>query len=276
LEGAVTNLEQQREAWGRFSVPYDDAITPVSMQAAEAALSMAGVRKGDRLLDVAAGPGALSLPAARLGARVLAVDFSPQMVELLNQRARDEGLPNLEARVMDGTALEIEAGTFDVACSQLGVMLFPDRAAGLRELARVTRPGGTGVMSVFGPADRVPGLAMFFQTAAKNISGLPLPSPRESPLFCLSDPADLTREMTDAGFENVQVRTIDAEMVIQSHEEFWTKILGAAPAIAGLLANASERQREAIRRDVEAAFRSRFGSGPACVPFAFNIGIGVR
>lgn len=272
----MTNLEQQRDAWGRFSVPYDDAITPMSMQAAEAVLSIAGVRSGDHLLDVAAGPGALSLPAARLGTRVLAVDFSPQMVELLNQRARDEGLTNLEARVMDGTALEIESGTFDVACSQLGVMLFPDRAAGLRELARVTRPGGTGVMSVFGPADRVPGLAMFFQAAAKNIPDLPLASPRESPLFCLSDPADLTREMTDAGFERVQVQEIEAEMAIESVAEFWTKILGAAPAVAGLLGSASDSQRKAIRRDVEAMFRSRFGNGPVGVPFAFNVGVGVR
>jgi len=64
------------------------------------------VRAGEDLLDVAAGPGALSLPAARLGAKVLSVDFSPAMVDLIQQRARGEGLENLTARVMDGTALE--------------------------------------------------------------------------------------------------------------------------------------------------------------------------
>jgi ubiquinone/menaquinone biosynthesis C-methylase UbiE len=272
----MTNLEQQRDAWDRFAAPYDSAVTPMSTKAAEAALTIAGVRSGDNLLDVAAGPGALSLPAARLGARVVAVDFSPQMVELLNQRAREEGLTNLEARVMDGTALEIESGSFDVACSQLGIMLFPDRSAGLRELARVTRPGGTGVMSAFGPFDRAPGFAMFFRAAAKNIPGMSLPSPRESPLFCLSNPADLTREMTEAGFGEVEVQQVEAEMPIQSPEGFWTTILGAAPAVAGLLGGASESQREATRRDVEAAYRSQFGGEPAGVPFTFNVGVGVR
>jgi len=58
-----------------------------------------------RFLDVAAGTGALSIPAARLGAQVMATDISPAMVKRLNARAREEGLPNLDARVMDGLAL---------------------------------------------------------------------------------------------------------------------------------------------------------------------------
>lgn len=272
----MTKLEQQREAWDEFATAYDGAVTPMSMMAAEAALSIAGVRSGDRLLDVAAGPGALSLPAARLGAHVLAVDFSPQMVDLLDGRARNEGLANLEARVMDGTALELESSVFDVACSQLGIMLFPDRAAGLRELARVTRAGGTGVMSVFGPPDRVPGLATFFQAAAKSLPGVSAPPPRESPLFCLSDPQDLIAEMTEAGFAEVHVEQIETEMRVESAHELWAKMLGAAPAVAGLLGNASEAERAAIRHEVASAFRARFGDGPADVPFAFNVGVGMR
>jgi ubiquinone/menaquinone biosynthesis C-methylase UbiE len=268
--------EQQREAWDQFASPYDAAVTPMSTQAAEAALSIAGVRSGDRLLDVAAGPGALSLPAARHGAHVLAVDFSAEMVDLLSERARAEGLTNLETRVMDGTALELETGTFDVSCSQLGIMLFPDRAAGLRELARVTRPGGKGVMSVFGPPDRVPGLSMFFAAAAKNIPGFSAPSQRDSPLFCLADPKDLVGEMTDAGFTEVRVEQIEAEMHVESADGLWTKILGAAPAVGGLLSSVPDAAREATKSAVEATFHSRFGHGPASVPFAFNIGVGVR
>ncbi|MGE0133543.1 MAG: class I SAM-dependent methyltransferase [Dehalococcoidia bacterium] len=272
----MARLEQQRDAWDEFAASYDDAVTPTATTAAEAALSLAGVREGDRLLDVAAGPGALSVPAARLGAHVLAVDFSPHMVHLLNERARQEGLVHLEARVMDGTALDFDPGTFDVACSQLGIMLFPQRAEGLRELARVTRPGGTGVMSVFGPPDRVPGLAMFFQAAAKSLPGFSAPPPRESPLFCLSDPQDLITEMTDAGFIAVHVEQIETVMHVESGDELWTRMLGAAPAVAGLFRDATEAGRDAIRREVDVSFRSRFGDGPADVPFVFNVGIGSR
>jgi len=272
----MTNLEQQRGAWDRFATSYDQAITPVSTWAAEAALGLAGVREGDRLLDVAAGPGALSLPAARLGARVLAVDFSPSMVDLLTERARAEGLENLEARVMDGTSLALDDGTFDVACSQLGIMLFPDRAAGLAELARVTRSGGTGVMSVFGPPERVPALAMFFGAAAKSITDFVVPPPREAPLFCLADPQDLTREMVAAGFRDIEVHEIESRMHLESAAALWDSMLSAAPAIAGLMNRATEAEREATREQVMTACRSQFGDGPVDVPFAFNVGIGRR
>jgi ubiquinone/menaquinone biosynthesis C-methylase UbiE len=89
-----------------------------------------------RFLDVAAGSGALSIPAARLGTQVLSVDFAPVMVERLNARAREEGLSGLEAYVMDGHALELEDGTFDISGSQNGVSLFPDLRRGCVRWAR--------------------------------------------------------------------------------------------------------------------------------------------
>jgi SAM-dependent methyltransferase len=114
----------------------------------------------------------LSIPAARLGARVLATDFSPVMVARLDARAREEGLPNLESRVMDGHRLELEDGTFDVAGSQFGIMLFPDRPRALGELARVLRPGGHALMVVFGPARSVEAFAFLLRRRARCPSRL--------------------------------------------------------------------------------------------------------
>lgn len=138
----MTTPEQTRDAWDKFAAGYDEAITPFGMRIAEDALRRVDVRPGMRLLDVAAGGGALSIPAARLGAQVLATDFSPAMVGRLNVRAREEGLSNLESRIMDGHRLELEDDTFDISASQWGIMLFPDRPRALGELARVTKPGG--------------------------------------------------------------------------------------------------------------------------------------
>ena len=61
------------------------------------------------------------------------------MLELLRSRARTEGL-DIETRVMDGHALAVDDGSFDMAGSQFGVMLFPDMPRGIREMARVVRP----------------------------------------------------------------------------------------------------------------------------------------
>ncbi|MDX1600268.1 MAG: methyltransferase domain-containing protein, partial [Anaerolineales bacterium] len=144
----MTSPEQTQNAWDRFAAGYDDAVTPFSMQVAEDALGRIDIGPGVRFLDVAAGGGALSIPAARRGAEVLATDFSPAMVDRLKARARQEGLSNLECRVMDGQDLELDDNSFDISGSQLGIMLFEDRRRGLEELTRVTKPGGQGLMVV--------------------------------------------------------------------------------------------------------------------------------
>ena len=110
----VQELDRTREQWDAIAAGYDAFVTPTHMWLGNEALGRAGVGAGARFLDVAAGSGALSVPAARLGADVLATDLSPAMIERLRERARAEGLPNLECRVMDGHALELEDDTFDV------------------------------------------------------------------------------------------------------------------------------------------------------------------
>jgi len=134
-------LEQTQQAWEAIAEGYDEFVTPTHMSLGGEALLLAGIAPGLRFLDVAAGSGALSLPAARLGALVTATDITPAMIERLAERARREGL-DVATRVMDGHALELDDDHFDIAGSQYGVMLFPDLPRALREMKRVTRPGG--------------------------------------------------------------------------------------------------------------------------------------
>jgi ubiquinone/menaquinone biosynthesis C-methylase UbiE len=152
--------EETRAAWDEIAAGYDEFITPTNFGLGEDALRRAGLRPGMRLLDVAAGSGAVSLSAARLGANVTAIDISPVMIERLKARAREEGL-NLEARVMDGHALDLENDAFDIVASEFGVMLFPDLPRGLREMARVTKPGGRTVVVAFGSPTKIEFFSFF-------------------------------------------------------------------------------------------------------------------
>ncbi len=270
----MANLEQMHEAWDRYAGAYDQTITPFSMKVAEEALRIAGVGAEVRLLDIAAGGGALSIPAARLGADVLATDFSTAMVELIKLKAQQQELPNLQARIMDGTALDLEDDTFDITCSQFGVMLFPDRRKGLSEMARVTRPGGKGVMVVFGPPQRVQFVSLFFQalrTAVPNFT-----PPQNSPLFSLQNPDDLRREMEEAGFRDVRVETVDQSMEVQSADHLWTTMQSSAPAIVGLLSQFTEEQQTAARRALSDLLRTQFGGGPAKLVVATHVGVGIK
>ncbi|MEZ4450320.1 MAG: ubiquinone/menaquinone biosynthesis methyltransferase [Nannocystaceae bacterium] len=97
------------------------------------------------LLDVATGTAdvALTLAGLRDDVQVFGVDPSPAMIEIGRQKIADAVLEDrIHLEVGDGLALPFAAGRFDGACVSFGIRNFPDRLAGLRELARVTRPGG--------------------------------------------------------------------------------------------------------------------------------------
>lgn len=89
--------------WDVAAQHYERTAHPFTARYAEAALARISLGPDNRILDVAAGTGALALAAARTGAQVLASDFSPGMVA----RIAAAGIPNIEARVMDGQALAL-------------------------------------------------------------------------------------------------------------------------------------------------------------------------
>jgi ubiquinone/menaquinone biosynthesis C-methylase UbiE len=270
----MTTPEQMRDAWDRFAAGYDEAVTPFSMRIAEDALQRVNIRPAMRFLDVAAGGGALSIPAARLGAQVLATDFSAAMVGRLNARARDEGLSNLESRVMDGHNLELEDNTFDISGSQFGIMLFPDRPRALQELARVTRPGGRALMVAFGAPTKVEAFALFFAAVQAAIPGFT--PPRDSPLFSLQDPEQLRREMAAAGLKDIRVDTANHGMEVESAIHLWRMLTSAAPPIGALVANLSEEQKAGVRKALETIFSQRSRGGPVCLNMQVHIAIATK
>lgn len=270
----MTSPEQTLAAWDKFAAGYDEAITPLSMRIAEDVLRRADIRPGMRFLDVAAGGGALSIPAARLGAQVLATDFSSAMISRLNARARDEGLSNLESRVMDGHNLELEDNSFDISGSQFGIMLFPNRPRALGELARVTKPGGRALMVVFGPPQNVEVFAFFFGAVRAAVPGFT--PPQDSPIFRLQDPEKLRGEMAGAGLTDIRVETVDHGVEIQSATYLWEMLTSAAPPIGALVANLTEEQRVAAQQAMDGMLRQRSGGGTAVLNMQVHIGIATK
>jgi ubiquinone/menaquinone biosynthesis C-methylase UbiE len=276
---ALDTPENIQDAWDSIADDYDAHVTPSNFRLGSEGLRLAGLRSGMRFLDVAAGSGALSIPAARLGAQVLATDVSPVMLERLAARARDEGL-ELETRVMDGHALELEDNLFDVSGSQFGVMLFPDMPRGIRELARVTKPGGRALMTVFGPPQQVEFLGFFVkavQSVIPEFTGLPMDPP---PLpFQLQDPERLRRELSGAGLTDVRVERTKEKRGFRSGNELWNWLTSSNPIVGIVLAqlDLSGEQQAAVADALEDMVRARSGgSRPAVLTSPINIGIGTK
>ncbi|WP_311271123.1 class I SAM-dependent methyltransferase [Sphingobium sp. WCS2017Hpa-17] len=190
------------EHWDTAAQHYEKTAHPFTARYAEAALARIAIGPDSRVLDIAAGTGALTLAAARTGAQVLATDFSPGMVA----RIAAAGLPNVEARTMDGQALALPDGAFDAVFSIFGVIMFPDWRKGLAEMARVTRPGGYGIVATW----QERGAATFLLLGNIRRKLFPDRADMAMPdaVGALSDPKDFAREMIIAGYRDPHIERV--------------------------------------------------------------------
>ena len=140
---------------------YDHHVGRYGSQLAAGLIDAAGVRRGQLVLDVGCGPGPLTSALAQLlgAGNVAAVDPSEPFVEACRTR-----VPGADVRVGVGERLPFPDGRFDVVLAQLVVQLMEDREAGVREMARVARPGGTVAACVW-DARRMPLLRSFWDAA---------------------------------------------------------------------------------------------------------------
>ncbi|MBT9607490.1 demethylmenaquinone methyltransferase [Microbacterium sp.] len=140
-----------------------------------ATLKAVAPQRGERILDLAAGTGTSSMAFVPSGAHVVAADFSRGMIA--EGRRRHGDVPNLEFVQADATDLPFADGEFDAVTMSFGLRNVNDPRRALRELRRVTRPGGRIVVCEFShpPSRAFNGLYRFYNgrvlpTVAKVVS----------------------------------------------------------------------------------------------------------
>lgn len=202
---------------------YDRTNTVLSMgndQLWRAATTRAIAPKpGQRILDLAAGTGASSVSLARSGAEIVAADFSPGMIA--EGRRRHDGIRNLTFTEADATNLPFEDDSFDTVTMSFGLRNVNEPRTALRELLRVTRPGGRIVVCEFShPPSRVfSGLYGFYNNRVLPVVAKAVSSNAEAYEYLNESIRDWPDQRTlaawirDAGWTDVAYRNLSFGIV---------------------------------------------------------------
>jgi enediyne biosynthesis protein CalE5 len=224
-----TVKEQQKREWGEAAEgwrKHHDRLKETSGPVTRTMLELAGVAPGRAVLDIACGSGIPAIPAAQaVGPTgfVLATDQAPEMVEVARDLAKEEGLTNIEFRLVDGEELNVEPRSFDAVTCRWGIMFMPEPVAFLRRAYGALKPNGRIAVAVWGPPQNNPFIGLPIMTARKYYTGPPLPDPTTpGGVFSFADKRRLQSVFEQAGFRDIHIEEMNLPMaVFDSGTEYW-------------------------------------------------------
>jgi ubiquinone/menaquinone biosynthesis C-methylase UbiE len=246
--------------WERRREFIEEATAPVSRWM----VSALAPRPGDRILELAAGPGGTGFEAAELvgdGGRLLSTDLSPAMSEVARRRAAERGLSNVDFRVMDAEAMELPEDSFDGVLCRFGYMLMIDPAEALARTRGVLRPGGRLALAVWGAPAQNPWLAIAGRLLVER-GHAPAPEPDEPGPFALADEGRVRALLAAAGFEDVRTDEVAVTWPYRDVGHYLEVATDTAFTVARMLGGLPEAERA----EIAAALADRFA------PFAVDEG----
>ena len=186
-------------AAGRFRERLRAGVEELHVRGTEATIELAelaGLREGERVVDVGSGLGGPArVLARRFGVEVVGIDLTPELVEAAEELTREAGLADrVTFTVGDAAALPFDRDAFDVAWTQHAAMNVPDKLRLYAELRRVLRPGGR--------------LAVYDVVAAGGTPDYPLPWASRPELSALVTEDALDDLLTAAGFRAAARRDV--------------------------------------------------------------------
>ncbi len=208
---------------------------------ATALLEAAALAPGQRVLDLASGPGQLAHAAAeRVGADGLAIASDISLGQLAC-------CPDLLRVAADGEALPFADASVDRVLCGLGLMFFPDADLALRECRRVLRTRGRMALSVWGPATGVP-LVECALACMRRL--LPPPKVARPSIFRFGDADELNRRLASADFQVGEIRSHHLTLEFADAADYWQAFLDLAGGAAESLSRLAPEKQQALAASV--------------------------
>jgi SAM-dependent methyltransferase len=261
--------ESMRRSWGARTAQYAAATAGNSDRYAAVLLDLVGPRPGERVLDVATGPGTVAVRAAMAvgpAGAVVATDLTPEWEEVVARGAAAARVGNVTFRATSADALDLPDGSFDVALCQFGLMFVPEPVAALRAMRRVLRDGGRLGAVVWSTAERVP---LFSATGPLLQPYMPAPVPgQELPTpLALGPPGLIERLAAEAGLLDVRSERRTIDYVVPDAEQRWrADVLDGQPAVREAVAALPDAERRDLHDRYVAALERHRREGAIRLP----------
>jgi len=239
----------QRAGWAHFT-----PLQAITTEPAAQLVKFAGIRSGQRVLDVACGTGVVSVTAARLGAKVTGLELTPELLTAARDNARIASV-DVAWHEGDVEALPFDPNAFDVVVSQYGHMFGPRPDVTVREMLRVLKPGGVIAFSTWPPELFV---GRVFALTAKY---MPPPPPGVSPPPQWGDP-NIVRERLGTAVKDLQFdrRTmIVPALSVRHYREMFERTAGPVLKLVELLTVSDPAKLETFRNEAETLIAEYFG-----------------
>ncbi len=236
-------------------------------------------RPGQRILDLAAGPGESGfkvLPLIQPGGALLSTDAAPEMVEVARRRATTLGLEGIEFAVEDAARLSLADASVDGIICRFGLMLVPDMEAAAGEIARVLRPGGRIVLAVWA-SSRVNPWMTASGRAALDL-GFTDPPDHEAPgPFRLGDPERLRAVVESGGLRITAAEEVSVAWAAPSADAWWETTCDTSRMLTTLLERLSPEEVIALRERAEVLLQEfTAADGSLSIPGLARVVVAVR
>jgi SAM-dependent methyltransferase len=258
-EAMLERWERAAVGWGKRADEVRGHGMPVSVWM----LDHLDLQPGERVLELAAGPGDTGLLAAEQvqpGGTLISSDHSEAMLELARGRAQAFGIDNVEFKQLDLEWIDLETASVDAVLCRWGVMLVVDSGAAAREMRRVLRPGGRVALAVWDESDHNPWATVPIR--ALIALGHAEPPPPDAPgMFSLAAPGRLSELLASAGFVDVAVDAVELERTYADIDAFITETRDLSLAFNDAFQAASAAEQAEIVATIATLSESYTGPG---------------
>lgn len=247
--------EESRARWKRAAQGWRKRADDVRRHGLPVSIWMvehAGLQPGQRVLELAAGPGDTGFLAAELiepSGTLLSSDANEAMLEIARERAASFGIKNVEFSRLELEWIDLPAASVDAVLCRWGVMLIPDPPAALKEIRRVLRPGARAALAVWDLAERNP-WATIDDRALIELGHMAPPEPTGPGMFALAAPGQLEELLRDAGFGEIVVDGVDQTREYAGVDEFIDETRDLSVMFAEAYDELDQGQRDEVARKI--------------------------